>query len=231
MTSFIKYVTIKMVKIMDKKYKIIIPKYLTLFRFIVEPVVLFLGIMKWYIPLIILVILAFLSNLIDNILNRVWRVNSKSRIKLDLVANKSLILVIVGWLMVQYPILITVFVLECILSIMNIYFYNKTRKLEVLKIGKWKDALLSITLLTYLFLFVSFGTLNISYGFTYATINLQVLSILQYFIFYITYKIPSIESNTMHQKIMKEDYLEKTIVLNNIQSLDKEIYDIEKDQD
>ena len=30
---------------------------------------------------------------------------------------------------------------------------------------------------------------------------------------------------------MKEDYLEKTIVLNNIQSLDKEIYDIEKDQD
>lgn len=220
-----------MVKIMDKKYKIIIPKYLTLFRFIVAPVVLLLGIMKWYIPLIILVILAFLSNLIDNILNRVWRVNSKSRIKLDLVANKSLILVIVGWLMVQYPILITVFVLECILSIMNIYFYNKTRKLEVLKIGKWKDALLSITLLTYLFLFVSFGTLNISYGFTYAAINLQVLSILQYFIFYITYKIPSIESNTMHQKIMKEDYLEKTIVLNNIQSLDKEIYDIEKDQD
>lgn len=220
-----------MVKIMDKKYKILIPKYLTLFRFIVAPVVLLLSIMKWYIPLIILVILAFLSNLIDNILNRVWRVNSKSRIKLDLVANKSLILVIVGWLMVQYPILITVFVLECILSIMNIYFYNKTRKLEVLKIGKWKDVLLSITLLTYLFLFVSFGTLNISYGFTYATINLQVLSILQYFIFYITYKIPSIESNTMHQKIMKEDYLEKTIVLNNIQSLDKEIYDIEKDQD
>lgn len=216
---------------MDKKYKILIPKYLTLFRFIVAPVVLLLSIMKWYIPLIILVILAFLSNLIDNILNRVWRVNSKSRIKLDLVANKSLILVIVGWLMVQYPILITVFVLECILSIMNIYFYNKTRKLEVLKIGKWKDVLLSITLLTYLFLFVSFGTLNISYGFTYATINLQVLSILQYFIFYITYKIPSIESNTMHQKIMKEDYLEKTIVLNNIQSLDKEIYDIEKDQD
>ena len=33
----------------------------------------------------------------------------------------------------------------------------------------------------------------------------------------------------MHQEIMKDDNLEQTIVLDNISSLDKEIYDYEKD--
>ena len=35
----------------------------------------------------------------------------------------------------------------------------------------------------------------------------------------------------MHQEIMNNDNLEKTIVLNDINTLEKEIYDIEKDQD
>lgn len=231
MTSFIKYVKIKMVIIMDKKYKIMIPKYLTLFRVIITPIILFLGIMKWYIAVIIIAVIAFLTGILDNILNNIWKVNSKSRIKLDLFANKVLLLGITGSLMFKYHILIITFILDLIISVINIYFYNKKGKMEVLKIGKWKDSLYAITLLSYLFLFISIGKLNINYGFTYALINLQILSVINYLVFYLKYKVPSIENNIMHQEIMNNDNLEKTIVLNDINTLEKEIYDIEKDQD
>lgn len=214
---------------MDKNYKIIIPKYLTLFRIIITPIILFLGIMKWYIPLIVVTILGFLTNILDNILNKIWKVNSKSRIKLDLFANKVLLLSITGYLMFKYHILIIIFVLDLLISIINIYFYNKTHKLEILKIGKWKECLYAFGIISYLLLFISIGKLNICYGFTYVIINLQFLSIIHYLVFYLTYKIPSIENNSMHQEIMKDDNLEQTIVLDNISSLEKEIYDYEKD--
>lgn len=215
---------------MDNKYKMMIPKYLTLSRIVMTPIIIFLGIMKWYIALIIVTVLAFLTNALDHTLNQKWHVNSKSRIKLDLFANKTLLLGITSWLMFQYHNLIVIFVLELLLIIINLFFFNKTNKIEILKIGKWKDILFSITLLSYLFLLVSFGKINICNGFTYVVINLQVLSILKYLIFYIPYKSPSIENNTMHQTIMKSDELEKTIVLDDINSLEKGIYDIEKDQ-
>lgn len=216
---------------MDKKYKILIPKYLTLFRIFITPIILILSILKLNIPLAIIVILTFISTILDNILNKLWQVNSKSRVKLDLLANKVFILGIVGSLMFKYHILIIVFVLEIIISIINIYFYSKKNKMEILKIGKWKECILSITILTYILLSISFGKLNICYGFTYVSINLEFLAIIHYLVFYITYKVPSIESNVMHQEIMNDESLEQTIVLENISSLDKEIYDIEKDLD
>lgn len=215
---------------MDKKLQILIPKYLTLFRIFIIPIILFFYIINWYIPLIIVVIMTIISTILDNLLNKVWQVNSKSRVKLDLLANKAFIFTIIGCLMFKYHILIIIFILEIISSIINIYFYNKKNKIEILKIGKWKECLLLITIFTYILINLSFN-INICNGFTYVVINLQFLTILKYLVFYLNYKAPSIESNIMHQEIMQDESLEQTIVLDNISSLDKEIYDFEKDLD
>lgn len=215
---------------MDNKYKMMIPKYLTLFRIIVVPVILLTSILKWYIPSMIFIILGILTNILDHILNQTWKVGSKSRTKLDLIANKIFYVGISLFLAFHYHLFFLVFLLEMLLSGINIYFYNKKNKMEILKIGKWKDIVFSITILSYFLLLLSCVKENICNGLLFVLINTQILSILEYLLFYLSYQNPTIENNTMHQSIMKDTTLEKTIVLDNVQELERKIYDIEKDQ-
>ena len=215
---------------MDNKYKIIIPKYLSIFRILVIPFILITSILKWYIPAIILIIIGILTNIFDHILNQDWKVNSKSRTKLDLVANKIFYIGITLFLAFHYHLFFLVLGLEIILSGINTYFYREKNKIVILKIGKWKDILFSITILSYFFAMMAIGKENICDGLLLTLINIQILSILGYLLFYLSYQNSTIENNTMHQSIMKDTELEKTIVLNNVQELEKKIYDIEKDQ-
>ena len=215
---------------MDNKYKMMIPKYLTIFRIIVVPLILLTSILKWYIPSIIFIILGILTNILDHVLNQTWKVGSKSRTKLDLIANKIFYIGISLFLAFHYHLFFLVLLLEILLSGINIYFYSKKNKMEILKIGKWKDIIFSITILAYFLLLLSCGKENICHGLLFTLINTQILSVLEYLLFYLSYQNPTIENNMMHQSIMKDTTLEKTIVLDNVQELDRKIYDIEKDK-
>lgn len=210
---------------MDKNYKILIPKYLTYSRIIFTPIIILLGIMKLNILMFIFTLLTSLTSIGDTILNKLWRVNSNKRTKLDLLADKIFVLGINGYFMFKYKILIITFMLEVIISIINIYFFYKKNKVHIVNLGKYK-------LLTYvicLLLFIinnNINILSICNGFCYVTINLQVLSIIKYVIYYISFNKPSINNNEMHKKIMK-DFEEKTIILDNINDLEKKIFEVD----
>lgn len=118
---------------MDKKYKMIVPKYLTLFRIIVIPFILLTSILKWYIPSIIFIVLGILTSIFDHILNQTWKVGSKSRTKLDLIANKIFYIGISLFLAFHYPLFFLAILLEILLSGINIYFYSK--KIELYAIS------------------------------------------------------------------------------------------------
>ena len=211
---------------MDKKYKILIPKYLTYSRMIGTIAIILLGIMKLNVLMLVVTILISLTSIADTVLNRVWKVGSNKRTKLDLIADKIFVLGITGYLMFKYNILIIIFILELIISIINIYHVYKKNKIHVINLGKYKLTFYVISLAAFILNDIT-NILTICNGFSYITINLQVLSILKYIIYFINYNKPSINDNNMHKEIMSD--LDKTIVLDNINNIEKKIYDVEKE--
>lgn len=210
---------------MDKKYKILIPKYLTYSRIIFTPVIILLGIIKLDLLMLIFAILISLTSIGDTVLNRIWKVSSNKRTKLDLLADKIFVLGINGYFMFKYKILIITFILELIISIINIYFFYKKNKIHVISLGKYKLTSYIVCLMLFI-LNNKINVLSICNGFSYITINLQILSILEYLFYFINFNKPSINDNKMHTKIMN-DLEEKTLILDNINDLDKKIFDIE----
>ena len=216
---------------MDKDYKILIPKYLTYARIIFTPIIILLGIMKLNLLMLIFTILVSLTSIGDTILNKLWKVNSKSRTKLDLFADKIFVLGITCYLMFKNHILIIIFILELIISIINIYFFYNKKKIHVINLGKYKLTFYIICLILFILNNI-INILTICNGFSYITINLQLLSILEYIIYFINFNKPTINDNNMHRKIMNNldnNDLDKTKVLGNINDLDKKIFDIENE--
>lgn len=220
---------------MDKNYKILIPKYLTYARIILTTIIILLGIMKLNLLMCILTILASLTSIGDTILNKLWKVSSNKRTKIDLFADKIFVLGITCYLMFKYHILITIFILELIISIINIYFFYKKKKIHVINLGKYKLTSYIICLILFILNNMK-NILTLCNGFSYITINLQLLSILEYVIYFIDFNKPTINNNSMHREIMKNHIdneimndLDKTKVLDNINNLDKKIYDVEND--
>lgn len=211
---------------MDKKYKILIPKYLTYSRMIGTILIILFGIMKFDLLMLIFTILISLTSIADTVLNKVWKVSSNKRTKLDLLADKIFVLGITCYLMFRYPILIIIFILELIISIINIYFFYKKNKIHVINLGKYK--LISYVICLILFILNNMiNILTICNGFCYITINLQVLSILEYIIYFINFNRPTINDNNMHKEIIND--LDKTKVLDDINNLENKIYDLEND--
>ena len=91
---------------MDKKYKILIPKYLTYSRMIGTVLIILFGIMKFNLLMLIFTILISLTSIADTVLNKIWKVTSNKRTKIDLLADKIFVLGITCYLMFKYHILI-----------------------------------------------------------------------------------------------------------------------------
>lgn len=214
---------------MDKNYKLLIPKYLILLRIILCFILIVFKLLKLNIIFLIIMLFIIIAQLIGNYLTTLWKTSSKKTTLLELCTSKSLVLILISCFMLNYHILIIAFVLEIIMNIINFSFYYKTNKLKILNIGKIKSCFIIITsLLFVLHMFMNFN-LNMIYGFCYVIINLQILSIINYIIYYTTYIKPSINDNQMHKEIM-ENNLEKTIVLDEIKDIENKIYDYEEDQ-
>ena len=88
-------------------------------------------------------------------------------------------------------------------------------------VGKIKTTFLFTTIIIAIATVFFPNVKSVLFGMTYATINLQVLSMIGYIDKYFKDKQLSIENNEMHRKIMNEepDEFDKTMILEDLKEL------------
>lgn len=203
-----------------KNYKEWLPNILTGFRIIFTPIIIFLGFSKQIKLVILLAIIAALTDLIDGKLARKWNVVSELGAKLDAVADKIFAIGLSICLTSLFPILWIGVLLELVLAICNLIFYYKSKKTETLWIGKIKTTILFVTIILIICYYFFPNLFHITEGLIYMCINLQILCIFEYSMnFYDNMHPISVEDNEMHQQIMNEALEQKTIVLDNLDEL------------
>lgn len=196
-----------------------IPNYLTLFRLILAPIIIILGITNHFVLLIVLIILASLTDFFDGYLARKWLVQSIKGAKLDSFVDKIFTTSIILSLSFRFPLLLIVLILEIIIALSNLYYYHKTNDFTTLMIGKIKTTLLFLLIIT-LFIMIAFNLKNqIFQALLYATINLQILTLASYYVHYKN-NMFDIKKKKMAQK--KDDLENKTIMLDKIEDLLKD---------
>lgn len=207
-----------------KKIKSYIPNALTISRIILTPIIIVTGILGYTKALIILATIAALTDLLDGKLARKWNVVSEIGAKLDTLADKLFAIGTIGCLIKISKILWIPFILEIVIISTNFYFYLKTKKAQSIMVGKIKTTFLFTTIIIAIATVFLPNIKAILFGMTYATINLQVLSMIGYIDKYFKDKQLSIENNEMHRKIMNEepDEFEKTMILDDLKELTDE---------
>ena len=205
-----------------------IPNILTMTRIVLTPVIIILGLLNKTNLVIIFAIICALTDMLDGKLARKWNVISRKGAKLDTIADKIFGIGIIISLIRKKHLLIYLLILEIIIAITNLYYYYSTNKVESLMIGKIKTTFLFCSIIfcmISLYFKIDGGLTN---GFIYATINLQILCLVQYFLNFLDNKNPiTVENNLTHQKIMNEE-IEKTIEINNLTDLIEKYSEIEK---
>ena len=203
-----------------KNYKNDIPNILTASRIVMTPIIMILGILKQIPIVIILTLLASLTDMVDGKLARKWNVTSEIGAKLDAVADKFFAIGLCVSLTSVFPILWILVALESVLAICNLIFHYKSQKTETLWIGKVKTTCLFITILLVVCLHFISSLEMVVQGFAYICINLQVLCLLEYSInFYDNMHPITVEDNPMHQQIMEDAMEQKTIILDHLDDL------------
>lgn len=199
-----------------------IPDYLTLLRLILAPIIIILGFTKHFIPIIILIIIASITDFLDGYLAKKWLVQSKKGQKLDVTISKVFIISILLSLALKFHILFLPLILEIVIGISNLYYFNKTNSYKVLEIGKIKSVLLFATII------IAFGCiykLPIFFlkAIGYSSINLQILTLISY---YINYKNILFEKEEKENRKNRDkrttDLEDKTIMLDKIEDLLKD---------
>lgn len=199
-----------------------IPNILTLTRIVLTPIIIILGLLNKTNLVIILAIICALTDMLDGKLARKWNVISKKGAKLDTAADKIFGIGIIISLIRKKHLLIYILILEIIIASTNLYYYYKTNKVESLMIGKIKTTFLFLGIIFCMISLYFKVATNITNGFIYATINLQILSLIRYFINFLNNKNSiTVENNLTHQKIMNEE-IEKTIEINTLTDLMEE---------
>lgn len=196
-----------------------IPNILTLTRIVLTPIIIILGLLNKTNLVIILATICALTDMVDGKLARKWNVVSKKGAKLDTIADKVFGIGIIISLIRKKHLLIYILILEIIIASTNLYYYYKTNKVESLMIGKIKTTFLFLGIIFCMISLYFKVATNITNGFIYATINLQILSLIKYFMNFLNNKNSiTVENNLTHQKIMNEE-IEKTIEINTLTDL------------
>lgn len=217
-----------------KNIKQYIPNILTIIRMILTVVIVIVGTFKYTKLVIILAVIAAITDLLDGRLARKWGVTSIVGAKLDAVADKLFSIGIIGSLITHFKVLWIPLILEIILGGTNLYYHVKTDKTKSLMIGKIKTVFLFTTVIIAITSTFYPNLLSIMNGLLYATINLQVLSIISYGYNFLsnkeeaTIKENKIDKETEKMEESKE--LTQTIILGDLQKLAQQYnYDNTKD--
>lgn len=175
-----------------KKY---IPNILTSLRIILVPIIIYLGITNHYKILIGLAIFTALTDCVDGILARRWNVVSKLGANLDAIADKLLAIGLLVVLIVKHTSFFYVLLLECLIGLLNLYFYFKKEVGASLLVGKFKTWIIFITII---FGFVGLVIPSISPYVNiavYITVILQIVTLICYIIYWIqTYQKKNLEN-------------------------------------
>lgn len=208
---------------MKQEYKQIIPNILTIIRIALTPIMIILSLFGHLRIVIILAIIASLTDMIDGKLARYWNVTSLKGAKLDAIADKVFAIGLIACLLPKNGKMSPLFILEIVIAITNLYYHYKTKKTESLMIGKFKTTFLFITIICSFISTLTGKLVIISKGFELTTINLQILSLICYFSSFYkeTHKKHlTVEDNETHQEIINQ--LENnTIQIDNLNELAK----------
>ena len=186
-----------------KKY---VPNALTIIRIILTPIIIIFGVLKYTKVVIVLITLATLTDLLDGYLARKLKVTSLLGAKLDAVADKLFAISIIACLVTTFKLLWIPLILEILLGLTNLYYHLKSKKTNSLMIGKIKTVFLFITIIIGIITSFYPKWYFLLRGMSYATINLQILSLIKYGIdHFIPKKTITIEDNEMHKQIMEEE--------------------------
>lgn len=219
---------------MKKEYKQMIPNLLTIIRIILTPIMIILSFLGHLKIVIVLAIIAALTDMIDGKLARYWNVTSLKGAKLDAVADKVFAIGLIACLIPNNKNMLILLILEAIIAVTNLFYHYKTKRTESLMIGKFKTTFLFITIICSFINTLTNHFDMLESGFKMVTINLQFLSLIFYFLkFYEVnhQKEITVENNITHQKIMEEIEEDKTIKIDNLVELTKKynLNDLEDD--
>jgi len=194
-----------------------IPNILTLTRLIFTPIIIILGLLNKTTIVIILATICALTDMFDGKLARKWNVVSKKGATLDTIADKVFGIGLIISLIRNQQLLLFILIFEVIIAATNLFYYYKSKKIESLMIGKIKTVFLFSGIISCLLNEYFKITENISNGFIYVTVNLQILCIISYLLNFLKNKNPiTVEDNKTHQEIME---IEKTMKIENLENL------------
>lgn len=180
-----------------KKY---IPNILTASRLLFTPIVIFLGLTNHYKILIAVAIVIALTDFADGYLARKWNVVSEIGARLDVIGDKMLAIGLLIILIIKNHAFFYVLILECVISVLNLYFYFRKGIAASLLVGKFKTWIIFITIiLGFVGLVVPWFSKYVNI-FVYCTAILQVITIFCYLVYLI--KTPNQKKN------LKDSYLE-----------------------
>lgn len=208
-----------------KNYKEIVPNILTVSRIFITPIMIILSILNKFKIVVFLAIVCAITDLIDGKLARKWNTVSTVGAKLDCVADKVFGIGTILCLILKSKSFIFVLLLEIALAITNLYYHKKSLKIKSLMIGKFKTVLLFILIILG-YIGIIFPKINfLVNGFKLSTINLQILSLISYFRYYIeNMEKEKIESINTEDTIVAENLVDLTKKYGLYTSDDKENY-------
>lgn len=206
-----------------KNYKNIIPNLLTITRLVLTPVIIVLGLVfAQYKLVIILAIISALTDLFDGKLARKWNTVSDKGAKLDVIADKTFGISLTLCLVRKVRALRMVLVLEIFIALFNLYYYyKKTHHTNTLMVGKFKTTTLYLAIILSMICIFYAKISFIRDGFIYATMNLQILCLIFYFISYVDYEDEPVleEKSFKHNSTIYDYELEKTKKIDNLKDL------------
>lgn len=187
------------------KFKKMLPNFLTGFRLIIAPIIIILGLLGKVEIVLILTVLACLTDLFDGFFARKWDVATQFGAKLDAVSDKVFAASLLISLTKETASLWFLVILEILIAILNLYIYAKLQNSKTLMIGKIKTTSLFVCIVcAFLEHFFHKFSLLLR-GLIYVTINLQVLALINYILNYIQkLNKPVLEDAEVHKKIMEE---------------------------
>lgn len=204
-----------------KSIKSYIPNILTASRIIFTPIIIMLGYFNKMNIVIILVTVAAITDFLDGRLARKWNIVSVFGAKLDAVADKIFAIGLIACLTRRFPILLIPFGFEIIIGITNLFYYYQTKITKSLWVGKAKTTLLFITVILGFVCCYTIHAKSILWGAIYATINLQIISLISYYFFY--QEQLQTESPLLILNDSVSEDAEPTIMLDDLQNLIEEL--------